>query len=108
MQYKRFFNTTSNLKSKLSQAIKRDTTNIKEGIAELGEGVNTLQRNHDDQEYQTIIDWLSPLNFRLKQLDVLSQRREGTGEWYLESKGFTGWVEGPPSTLWGPGIREAL
>lgn len=74
---------------------------------ELRRGVNTLHRSHDIQEYQRIIDWLSPLNFPARHLDVLKQRQEGTGKWFLESKVFMGWADDPPSTLWCPGIRES-
>ncbi|KAI9792977.1 MAG: hypothetical protein M1816_001299 [Peltula sp. TS41687] len=92
---------------KLSQAIKSDTTNIKEGITELREGVNFLHQSYDNQSYQNIVDWLSPLNFQARQLDVFKQRQEGTGKWFLESKVYTDWVDGPPSTLWCPGIPGA-
>jgi hypothetical protein len=63
-----------------------------------------LGRIHDKQN-QEIITWLSPLNFFTNQDDYFDRRREGTGNWLLDSNIFKAWLDGTNKTLWCPGIR---
>jgi hypothetical protein len=53
-----------------------------------------------DQESQAIIDWLSALDFFKIQIDTLSRRQEGTGEWLFETPQFQAWLSGEEKTLW--------
>jgi hypothetical protein len=56
---------------------------------------------------QTLGDWLCSLNFNLRQADVLSQRTEGTGQWFLKSDEFQSWTLSAGSEiLWCKGIRR--
>ncbi|KAJ7453107.1 hypothetical protein FB451DRAFT_1281706 [Mycena latifolia] len=43
---------------------------------------------HDFAEREKIIEWYSPLNFFLRQVDIFSTRQPGTGEWLLNDKKF--------------------
>lgn len=55
---------------------------------------------------QKLLEWLSPLESRSKQLDVLSRWSPSTGEWLLKKKDFQIWLSGKgPSCLWCSGIR---
>ncbi|KAF2186397.1 hypothetical protein K469DRAFT_526817, partial [Zopfia rhizophila CBS 207.26] len=58
-------------------------------------------------ERRALTEWLSPLNFFVKQADVLGLRVEGTGQWLLESEQFKSWVSGSKKTLWCSGIPGA-
>ncbi|KAJ7776672.1 hypothetical protein B0H14DRAFT_2401560, partial [Mycena olivaceomarginata] len=51
-----------------------------------------------------IIDWLSPLNFFVRQDDIFSTRQEGTGEWLLQEKKFRQWESFIGGVLWCRGI----
>jgi len=58
---------------------------------------------------RTLGDWLSSLNFKDTQADVLDQRTDGTGQWFLESDEFNAWlVSVVPQTLWCTGMRKIL
>jgi hypothetical protein len=57
---------------------------------------------------QAILNWLSPLNFRVRQNDIFNTRQEGTGEWFLQGKHFQRWVEGTEKLLWCHGIRMTM
>jgi hypothetical protein len=59
-----------------------------------------------DQERQTILDWLSPLDFELTQAKLSHEWQDGSGNWYLKSEQFKAWRDGTPDILWCPGIRE--
>jgi hypothetical protein len=61
-----------------------------------------------DQETKSILLWLSPVNFWLKQEDVIKQREAGTGKWLLEDPDFLKWEEGNKEIkmLWCHGSRE--
>lgn len=59
------------------------------------------------QYRRTIGDWLSPLNFKMTQIDIFRQRTDGTGLWLLESDEFQTWLTSLESeTLWCPGNRK--
>lgn len=61
-----------------------------------------------DHERWAIVNWLSDLNFKEMQSDILANRTEGTGEWLLESQIFKGWLVGKSEVLWCPGAREVV
>ena len=56
-------------------------------------------------EARQITRWLSPLNFSQTQDDLFRRRKEGTGQWFLESAAFQEWMSSNGGTLWCPGIR---
>jgi hypothetical protein len=58
-----------------------------------------------EEERKKIIDWLSPINFFLRQADISQLREKGTGGWLLADPTFKKWESGSGSTLWCPGIR---
>ncbi|KAF8145524.1 ankyrin repeat-containing domain protein [Mycena galopus ATCC 62051] len=55
-------------------------------------------------ERKKIIDWLSPLNFFVRQDDIFSTHQEGTGEWLLQKAQFKGWESSVGGVLWCRGI----
>ena len=59
-----------------------------------------------DRDFQSIVEWLSPLNFSAAQLDIFDRHQAGTGRWLLESKAFKAWLGKGPSTLLCWGLRE--
>jgi hypothetical protein len=61
------------------------------------------RRSYENQE---VINWLSPLNFHSKQIDVFSRRTEGTGKWIFDADSFACWLQGMERVLWCPGIRK--
>lgn len=62
-------------------------------------------RDDQDHEKQSLLDWLSPLNFWLKHDNVRSKRCEGTGNWLLHTKHFEDWAAGSTRTLLCLGMR---
>jgi hypothetical protein len=58
-----------------------------------------------DQQSREIVNWLTPLNFWLKQDDTFERHQEGTGEWLLNDPSFREWINGGTKVLWCPGDR---
>ena len=81
--------------------------------SDITESLVTL-RSHQQQRYKEAldkesmeaVDWLSPLNFRIKQNDVFRACHPGTGKWLLQSAKFHDWLYGTMKTIWCPGMRE--
>lgn len=71
------------------------------------DNVVTLVRSREDQDRQTILDWITPIDYALQQSDFISQRQPGTGQWLLDSAEFKAWVEIDKRTLFCPGIPGA-
>ncbi|KAJ7328859.1 ankyrin repeat-containing domain protein [Mycena albidolilacea] len=71
--------------------------------------VNTILggQQMESTERAQIIDWLSPLNFFLRQADISRTRQSGTGAWLLDDVCFQEWKSGSGTTLWCRGIPGA-
>lgn len=70
--------------------------------------IRTHQRDHQrDQEYQAILNWLTPVNYATQQNYFVTQKQEGTNEWLLKSSEFQDWLEQTNHTLFCPGIPGA-
>ncbi|KAK2762720.1 hypothetical protein FQN54_000894 [Arachnomyces sp. PD_36] len=69
--------------------------------------VNQLYQRQHDEEQQTILDWLSSVEYGLQQSDLISRRQEGTGQCLLNSNEFQKWLEKRKQTLFCPGIPGA-
>jgi hypothetical protein len=57
------------------------------------------------QDRRDILGWLSGIDSRTRQIDTLSRRQEGTGQWLFEDPAFERWICGADRTLWCVGIR---
>ena len=66
-----------------------------------------LVRYHEDEERQTVLDWLTAVDYAPQQSDFLGRRQAGTGQWLLGSAEFKVWVETNKQTLFCPGIPGA-
>lgn len=85
----------------------QDTREIKLGIEGLDERVGSLQMTNDQQERETKISWLSPLDFRAQHQDFIQRREPGTGLRFLEDEKFKTWQAGKHGRLFCPGIPGA-
>jgi hypothetical protein len=66
-----------------------------------------LVQYQEDQEQQTILAWLTPVDYAPQQNDFFKLRQAGTGQWLLDTAEFKSWVETKNQTLFCPGIPGA-
>ncbi|KFY69225.1 hypothetical protein V496_00421 [Pseudogymnoascus sp. VKM F-4515 (FW-2607)] len=71
------------------------------------DNVVKLVRHQEDQGRQTVLNWLTPIDFGTQQSDFISRREAGTGQWLLKSAEFQEWVETSQQVLFCPGIPGA-
>ncbi|KAJ6574262.1 hypothetical protein B0H19DRAFT_1341329, partial [Mycena capillaripes] len=69
--------------------------------------IHSSEQQINSTERTQIIDWLSPINFFLRQADISQSRQKGTGEWLLANPHFQQWESGFGKTLWCHGIPGA-
>ncbi|KAJ6574297.1 hypothetical protein B0H19DRAFT_985951, partial [Mycena capillaripes] len=69
--------------------------------------IHSSEQQINSTERTQIIDWLSPINFFLRQADISQSRQKGTGEWLLADPHFQQWESGSGKTLWCHGIPGA-
>lgn len=79
--------------SKLSQAIKDDTTPVRVHV--------------DNTEHRSHLEWLSPIDYPAQQSDIVKRRQEGTGQWFLDAPEMAKWRSKVKATLFCPGIPGA-
>lgn len=73
----------------------------------LNDGIDQLNQGQDDRERQTILDWITSIDYGPQQSDFISRRQAGTGQWLLESAEFQDWLATENKTLFCPGIPGA-
>ncbi|KFY47129.1 hypothetical protein V494_00150 [Pseudogymnoascus sp. VKM F-4513 (FW-928)] len=71
------------------------------------DNVVKLVRHQEDQGRQTVLNWLTPIDFATQQSDFISRREAETGQWLLKSAEFQEWVETNQQVLFCPGIPGA-
>ncbi|KAH0551173.1 hypothetical protein GP486_007496, partial [Trichoglossum hirsutum] len=76
-------------------------------MADVQEGVDKLLRGHHDREHDTILNWLTSIDYASRQSDLITRCQEGTGEWLLRSNEFREWVDQDKRTIFCPGIPGA-
>ncbi|PHH92415.1 hypothetical protein CDD83_7484 [Cordyceps sp. RAO-2017] len=70
-------------------------------------GIDRLNEREDDRERLIVLDWLTPIDFAIKQSEITSERQSGTGQWLLDSSEYKSWVENENQTLFCPGMPGA-
>jgi hypothetical protein len=71
------------------------------------EDVGKLLRRQHDQEYESILKWLTPIDYAPRQSDYIRRRQPGTGQWLLASAEYQGWLPTSKQTLFCRGIPGA-
>jgi ankyrin repeat protein len=71
------------------------------------DNVVTLLRSQEDQGRQTILDWITSIDYASQQSDFISRRQAGTGQWLLDSAEFIAWIGTDKRILFCPGIPGA-
>jgi hypothetical protein len=67
--------------------------------------IQKIQQAIDELRLQDVVNWLSPLDFRGKQMETLGRRHPETGQWFLDLDEFRDWLSGTKKALWCYGIR---
>ncbi|OCK78779.1 purine and uridine phosphorylase, partial [Lepidopterella palustris CBS 459.81] len=80
---------------------------ISDILSGVKEGVDKLLRVQHDQEYEAILEWLTPIDHTPQQNDYIRRRQPGTGQWLLDSTEFRTWLDNDKQTLFCPGIPGA-
>jgi hypothetical protein len=71
-------------------------------------GVDMLNSRFDDQDCNTILDWLTVSDYHAhQQSDFFGRRQQGTGQWLLDSPEFKEWMATSGQTLFCPGMPGA-
>ena len=76
-------------------------------MAGVQEGVGKLLHRQHDQECETVLEWLTPIDYAPQQSDYFKRQQPGTGQWLLDSAEFQTWLDTSNQTLFCPGIPGA-
>lgn len=92
------------LQQTLSFSLNQSTHALSREIHNDGSAVKSAM---EGLQIQSLIGWLSPLNFIAKQDREFKEHHEGTCKWFFECDEFRQWKEGENSMLFCPGIPGA-
>ncbi|KAL7939595.1 hypothetical protein V8C35DRAFT_287105 [Trichoderma chlorosporum] len=76
-------------------------------LDKLGDKLSSSEAKSQDADTQKIIQWISPLSFRARHVNVLDSVQPGTGMWLLKHTTFLDWIKSKAGILWCPGIPGA-
>ena len=71
------------------------------------DNVVKLVRHQEDKGRQTVLDWITPIDYGPQLNDFIARRQAGTGQWLLDSTEYQTWVKTNKQTLFCPGIPGA-
>lgn len=80
---------------------------ISEGVSDISVGVTFLNLGQQEEERRKIEEWLSPINFKSRQQEILKGAEPGTRQWLFNSEKFRNWIDAGRGSLWCPGIPGA-
>lgn len=66
-----------------------------------------LQNQKIELDRKALLKWLAPIDFTSKRSDFMRRRQPGTGLWFINSKEYISWRDGPDRILFCPGIPGA-
>ena len=73
----------------------------------MSNNVGKLLHHQHDQEHDTILKWLTPIDYSSQQSDFIGRRQPETGEWLLKSRELEEWIQKDHQILFCPGIPGA-
>lgn len=78
-------------------------------LVEVRDGRKAQEDREAAARHDKILDWLTPVNYAAQQHDFAGRRREGTGQWLLDSKEYCAWRDADKGSraLFCPGIPGA-
>lgn len=88
----------------LSREIHNDTRAIRDNMITVKADIT---QRKDREHRDSILNWLSKVNYALQQHDYIGRRQPGTGEWLLSSDEYQLWLQSAKKTLFCPGIPGA-
>ena len=80
---------------------------ISEGISDISVGVTSLNLGQREEERRRIEEWLSSINFKSRQQEILKGAEPGTRQWLFTSEKFRNWIDAGRGSLWCAGIPGA-
>lgn len=91
----------------INSGVSQATQELKTGVSQINNRMATLQLSNSKQEQETMINWISPLDFRPQHHDFIQRKEHGTGKRFLEAAPFQYWLTRSHQELFCPGIPGA-
>ncbi|KAI0186023.1 ankyrin repeat-containing domain protein [Xylaria flabelliformis] len=103
-EVQRILGRLRSLTDAISIALNR--ANLQVGV-DTNKDVKFLRHAIDSAELETVLKWISPLDFRVLQHAAQRRPLSGTGSWFLDNPQVRGWCDSRTKVLWCHGIPGA-
>ncbi|KAL8721445.1 MAG: hypothetical protein Q9181_007702 [Wetmoreana brouardii] len=102
-----FLLALQSIQVEVSESIQGSIEALQVDVRQIREGFDYLRGRDDAKDAETVLQWLSPLDFQLRQNDNFYRRHGDTGSWLLREPLFESWISGDLSILCCEGIPGA-
>ena len=69
--------------------------------------MDSIRQDQDNAKHHNVLKWISNSDYPSQQSDIIKNRQEGTGQWFLDAPEVAKWLSEPKGTLFCPGIPGA-
>ncbi|KAI2625656.1 ankyrin [Hypoxylon sp. NC1633] len=87
------------------------TLDIRQTAKSIDDGVKVLHGHAEEEilngKIDRIVEYFAPFSFSEKHSNAVQTRQEGTGQWFLDSLEFQGWLQSSGGALWCSGAPGA-
>ncbi|KAH7121183.1 hypothetical protein B0J11DRAFT_59184 [Dendryphion nanum] len=94
-----------------TSTMRKTMQKLQKTISQMDSRISYLKNDANEAREATkqraILNWLTPVDYTLRQNDNIKRREVGTGQWLLDSDEFQDWLEKDNQTLFCPGIPGA-
>jgi hypothetical protein len=87
--------------------LKWDPDDIYELRSRITTDIGFLNTFNGQLTRQTVLNWITPIDYASQQNDFITRRQAGTGRWLLDSVEFQDWFKTKQRTLFCPGMPGA-
>ncbi|KAF9767936.1 hypothetical protein IL306_014831 [Fusarium sp. DS 682] len=95
---------------KISTQAIEDQKTIKEissRLEEVSNIVNKLDSREHSREVESILEWITAVDYNSQHDSTIKMRQTGTGQWFLDSNEFQTWLKTDDMVMFCPGIPGA-
>lgn len=76
-------------------------------MAAIRQALGQITHHQKNEEDSSILQWLTSVDYISQQGDLIERRQQGTGQWLLDLREYSNWIEKPQASILAQGMPGA-